>query len=276
MTGSAHVVTLALAAALAFVACGGGSDSTPAATAPSGTEAVAATATAPEALAGAVELTWWGQAMFVLRAPDGTGVLLDPYGDIGYRLPDAAELDVDAVTVSHEHFDHNNVALGSGATVLRGLTADGYAEIDEQVGEVVFRTVASFHDEEEGAARGRNAIFILEVAGLRIVHLGDLGHRLSDEQIAAIGEVDVLLVPVGGFFTIDAAAATDVVGQTAPRVVIPMHYGTDAVAIEQLAPVDGFLQGKAVDRFASGVALSLDELPEPGSAAVWVLEPAGG
>lgn len=261
-------------AATAFAACGGDSDggATPPADGPTATAEATATEAAP---AGAVELTWWGQSMFVLRSPGRTAVLLDPYGDIGYRLPDPEELDVDAVTVSHEHFDHNNVALGGGATVLRGLTVDGYAEVNEEIGDVRIHAVPSYHDDEEGAQRGRNAIFVLETGGLRVVHLGDLGHTLSEEQIALIGEVDVLLVPTGGFFTIDAGTATEVVTQLAPRVVVPMHFGTTAVAIPQLAPVDVFLEGKEFERFGSTVELVPGELPALGTAIVWLLTPEG-
>lgn len=268
--------------ALAIAACDGSDgDPTPTAggesTATAEPTNAAGDPTATGAAAGAIELTWWGQAMFVLQSPDGTRVLLDPYGDIGYRLPEPDELAVDVVTVSHEHFDHNNIALaGDTVTVLRGLTADGYAEVDEAVEDVAIRAVPSFHDDSDGADRGRNAIFVFDAGGMTIVHLGDLGHTLSDEQIALVGEVDVVLVPTGGFFTIDAAAATEVVAQLGPRLVIPMHYATPANAVAQLATVDAFLEGKDVGRFGSTVELSGEALPDPGEAVVWVLEPAGG
>ena len=105
---------------------------------------------------GTVELTWWGQAMFVLTTADGTRVLLDPYGDIGYSIPAAEALAADVVTASHEHPDHNNVALGGDATVLRGLTSDGWAAIDEVFDETRIFSVESFHDNTEGSDRGRN------------------------------------------------------------------------------------------------------------------------
>ena len=266
------LLAVGLAAALLIGACGGG-DGDDDGGAPDG---AIGTSTPTEDTRIVVELQWWGQAMFVLRTPAGNTIVMDPYNSgIGYELPD--QMTADVVTASHEHFDHNNVALGGeSATILRGLTDDGWAEIDERpASDVAVRTVPTWHDESEGSERGRNAIFVVETGGLRIVHLGDLGHTLSPEQIAAIGPVDVLLVPVGGFFTIDAAGAREVVEQLAPRVVIPMHYKTKASTISQLRPVQPFLDGKEAEQRGPTVELDDRELPPPGSAVVWVLEPAG-
>ncbi len=227
---------------------------------------------------GRVSLQWWGQAMFAINSPQGTDVLIDPYGEgIGYRVPQPGEAgQVSIATVSHDHPDHNNVESVGHNILLRGLTDDGWAQIDEQpTGDVRFRSVPSWHDESEGADRGRNAIFVFETGGLPIVHLGDLGHALTQAQIDAIGPVDVLLVPVGGFFTIDAAGATEVVEQLGPRVVIPMHYKTDTSTISQLRPVQPFLAQKEVEEKGSRVDLRVDDLPARGSAVVWVLEPEG-
>ena len=124
--------------------------------------------------------------------------------------------------------------------------------------DVAIRSVGVYHDEEKGEKRGLNAVFVFEVGGLRMAHLGDLGHLLTDEQLPAIGPVDVVLVPVGGFFTIDAAQATKVIEQLKPRtIVMPMHYKTDVLTIKELAPVDAFLQGKAKVRREKGNVLSL-------------------
>lgn len=273
----APIAALALTLALAFTiaACDGGDDDTVPATATPEASPVGEVDTPipEEGAPSGVTLTWWGQAMFVLTGSEGTTVLMDPYGEIGYRLP---EVEANVVTVSHEHSDHNNVALGGGATVLRGLTDDGWAEIDERPGDDVrVLSVASWHDESEGAERGRNSIFVFETGGLRIVHVGDLGHMLSREQVDAVGAADVLLVPVGSVFTIDAMGAWAVVKQLAPRVVIPMHYGTEALTF-QLDPVDAFLEGQQIEQQGSTVELDVEALPEPGSALVWVLEPLGG
>ncbi len=227
---------------------------------------------------GTVELTWWGQAMFVLTTADGIRVLFDPYGEIGYRVPTVQELAADVVTVSHEHPDHNNVALAGDATVLRGLTDDGWASIDETFRQTRIFSVEAFHDNSEGSERGRNALFVIETAGLRIAHLGDFGQaELTLEQLDALGQIDVLLIPTGGVFTIDPAGATDIIEQVGPRIVVPMHYKTDAVSIRQLRPIGPFVAGKDAREIASAtVGFDVDALPEPGSAEIWVLEPAGG
>jgi L-ascorbate metabolism protein UlaG (beta-lactamase superfamily) len=193
------------------------------------------------------KLTWFGQSCFLLETATGTRVVMDPIpAGIGYTPP--ADLKGDVVTVSHEHGDHNNVALVQGKPkVLRGLTADkkGWVKIDEKVKDVSIRSVGVYHDEEKGAKRGLNTVFLYEVGGVRIAHLGDLGHQLSDQQLSAIGSVDVVMIPVGGFFTIDASQATRVLDQLRPRlIVIPMHYKTDVLTIKELATVDAFLAGK--------------------------------
>ena len=158
------------------------------------------------------KLTWYGQSCFLLETAAGTRIVMDPIPKgIGYELPQGLKADV--VTISHEHFDHNNVGFVTGKPrVIHGLTPDkkGWARVDERFKDVSIRSVGVYHDAERGAARGLDTVFIFEVGGVRIAHLGDLGHVLNDEQLAAIGAVDVLLVPVGGKFTIDALMATRV------------------------------------------------------------------
>ena len=262
------------AAALA-AACGGddgygggsAATSTPGAgrTPASGAGATATTG-ADNAAAG---LRWFGQSMFLLTSPGGTRVLLDPFGEIGYTMP--APLNTDVATITHEHPDHNNGALGgTGATVLRGLTADGWTDIDESVGDVRIRTVRAYHDDQQGAVLGRNAIFVYDVAGLRIVHLGDLGHQLDDAQRAAIGGVDVLMVPVGGSFSIGHEGASAVTAALAPKMVFPMHYKTDKMP--RLAEsADAFLQDKTVQRVgATDIRLAKADLPP--SLTAYVLD----
>jgi L-ascorbate metabolism protein UlaG (beta-lactamase superfamily) len=209
--------------------------------------AVAVPVLVARAAAPVAKLTWYGQSCFLLETSTGTRVVMDPIpANIGYTPP--ADLKADVVTVSHEHGDHNNVALVQGKPkILRGLTADkkGWVKIDEKVKDVAIRSVGVYHDEEKGAKRGLNTVFLFEVGGVRIAHLGDLGHLLTDQQLSAIGSVDVVMIPVGGFFTIDASQATRVLDQLRPRlIVIPMHYKTDVLTIKELATVDAFLAGK--------------------------------
>ena len=220
------------------------------------------------------KLTWLGQSCFVLETASGTRIVMDPIPKgLGYDLPTG--LKADAITISHEHADHNNVALVTNkARVIRGLTADkkGWTKIDEKVKDVAIRSVGVYHDDKRGAERGLDTVFIFEVDGLRIAHLGDLGHLLTDEQLSAIGSVDVLLVPVGGVYTIDAYQATRVVDQLRPRlVVIPMHYKTPPLTIKELDPVDEFLERKANVVHATTNTLSLTPVKERPAVQIVVL-----
>jgi L-ascorbate metabolism protein UlaG (beta-lactamase superfamily) len=219
-------------------------------------------------------LTWYGQSCFLLESATGTRVVMDPIpGNIGYLPP--ADLRADAVTVSHEHQDHNNVALVRGKPrILRGLTPDkkGWMKIDEKVKDISIRSVGVYHDDKKGAEIGLDTVFIFEVGGVRIAHLGDLGHTLTDQQISDIGSVDVVLVPVGGMWTVDAHKATQVIDQIRPRLVtIPMHYRTDVLTIKELATVDGFLAGRSNVRHETGTRLAITGLRSRQSAETVVL-----
>jgi L-ascorbate metabolism protein UlaG (beta-lactamase superfamily) len=185
------------------------------------------TATPPKEVT--ITLTWFGHATFILKTSSGLTALLDPMATtMGYPLTPISG--VDLVTVSHEHADHNNVALATGnPTILRGLAGNDWAKIDQTIKGVRISTVPTYHDDSQGSARGKNAIFVFDVDGLRLAHLGDLGHKLSDDQIKQIGKVDVVMIPVGGFFTLDGKGAAEVVGQLKPRIAIPMHYTTPAL-----------------------------------------------
>ena len=217
-------------------------------------------------------LRWFGQACFLLTSPGGTAVLMDPFGaKVGYPAP---SVKADAVTVSHEHGDHNNAAAAQGQPkVIRGLTESGWAEINEQVGDVRIRSVAADHDAEQGQKRGRDTIFVFETGGITVVHLGDLGRVLTEEQVKQIGKTDVLLVPVGGYYTIDATAAGQVVEQLQPRLVVPMHYKTAATPQSPIAPVDEFLKGKARVERKKGNELAVGELPAETSIVVLDYQP---
>ncbi len=173
-----------------------------------------------------ISLTWHGQSTFVFKTSTGLNALLDPTGSgTGYKIP---TLDgIDLVTASHEHSDHNAVSLALGSPlVLKGLAGSDWAKIDQTVKGVRVRAVPTFHDDTQGSQRGKNAVFVFELDGLRLAHLGDLGHTLTSDQITAIGPVDVILIPVGGFFTVDGKVAAQVVSQLNPKIIVPMHYKT--------------------------------------------------
>jgi L-ascorbate metabolism protein UlaG (beta-lactamase superfamily) len=217
-----------------------------------------------------VSLTWYGQACFLLKSPGGTTILLDPYSDkIGYKVP---SLDAQVVLITHEHFDHNNSAMAKAPEkVIHGLDADGnWVPVSETFGDVKVRSVGVYHDDKEGKDRGKDTVFILETGGKTIVHLGDLGHLLSDEQVKAIGRVDVLLIPIGGVYTIDADAAQKVVAQLNPKIVVPMHYKTDPLSIP-LAKPDKFLSLMTGVEKTTDSTLTVGDLP--GAQKVIVLVP---
>jgi L-ascorbate metabolism protein UlaG (beta-lactamase superfamily) len=219
-----------------------------------------------------VTIRWHGQACVTVVSPGGSVILVDPFEEsIGYTLPD---VEPDAVVTTHNHYDHANVEGVRGEpTVLRGLRPDGdWADVDETVGDVRIRTVGTYHDEMRGAKRGRNAVVCLDAGGLSVVHCGDLGHVLSEAQREAVGPVDVLLVPVGGVYTVDAAEARKVVGQLEPaRAVLPMHYATESLTI-RLQPVDLFLKGwRHVQRSATNEVAFAPEAEPPDEPEVIVL-----
>jgi len=221
---------------------------------------------------GVTTLRWLGHAAFLLQSPGGTTILIDPFSDIGYPMP---RLQVDAVAITHEHFDHSNARLGGkGARVIKGVQNGDWVRVHEQVGDVTIHAFPTYHDGQQGRQRGKNAMLLFEVGGLRILHVGDLGHVLTDVQAKAVGPVDVLLIPVGGFFTIDAQQATEVVRQLNPKIVIPMHYRTEAVNFrgsENLAGVEPFLVGKEVQRLGSNT-LTLDKEKLPATTTVIVMD----
>jgi L-ascorbate metabolism protein UlaG (beta-lactamase superfamily) len=169
-----------------------------------------------------VTLTYMGQSTFEMTTSAGLKVLIDPQ-TMTKNDPVGG---VEVVTVSHEHPDHNAVQLATGSpTVIRGLAGGDYVKVDQTIKGVRIRTVGTFHDPQQGGQRGKNAVFVFELPGLKVVHVGDLGHPLDAQQIAAIGPVDVLLIPVSGGPTIDPKTAVEVMGQLSAKVVIPMHYG---------------------------------------------------
>jgi len=184
-----------------------------------------------------MRLEYLGHSSFLITRDDGTRILTDPYksgsfqGAVGYGPIKCA---ADIVTVSHDHDDHNYVADVEGNPLV--IKEDGSFEPKG----IPIVGIVTDHDDKGGKERGKNIVFKFCVDGINFVHLGDLGRALSADEIAKIGDVDVLLIPVGGYFTIDAATANIVTNQLKPKVVIPMHYKTDKVGFP-IATVEDFL-----------------------------------
>lgn len=223
---------------------------------------------------GMLVIRWYGQAFFLLTSSAGTRIAVDPFGAIGFPMP--ADVQADAVTISHEHQDHNNAGLVKGSPeVVRGLVEGGkdWNRIDQKVKGVRLYTLASFHDGEQGARRGRNAIFVFEVDGLRLAHLGDLGTLLSPEQLQQMGPIDVLFIPVGdGPFTIGPEEATKVMEQVRPRVTIPMHYKTPARPQWPGKDEKEFVAGKPNVRRLGGHTLRISRGTLPAAPEIVVME----
>ena len=212
-----------------------------------------------------MKIKWLGHASFLITSDAGTRIITDPYATSDRIKYGEIEESADIVTVSHHHFDHDNVAaVGGNPQVLEGTA---------EVKGIKFNAVPAFHDQKGGSERGSSTVFCFEVDGIKLCHLGDLGHQLGDKDIAAIGKVDVLLAPVGGFFTIDAEVATEVCGKLSPEVIIPMHFKNDSCDLP-ISGVDDFLQGKAdVSRLdTSEVEFKQGELPA--TTKITVLQPA--
>jgi L-ascorbate metabolism protein UlaG (beta-lactamase superfamily) len=185
-----------------------------------------------------MKITWFGQACFEIVTSDGFVLICDPYHPaVGYPPhPRRADL----VTISHGHHDHDWLGWVEGDPTVLSMPGD-YLSCP-----VMAKGISSFHDGEGGAKRGSNTIFVLDIDGFRVCHLGDLGHLLTGEQRQAIGRIDVLMIPVGGFYTIDAVQAVEVARSLNPKLVLPMHYNT-GVRETPLATVDAFSEAMGAE-----------------------------
>lgn len=210
-----------------------------------------------------MKIRWYGHACFLFTNSEGKKILTDPFdSSVGYPLPD---VEPNIVTVSHEHFDHNAVHLLKGNPIL--VQGEG----ETQINSVKIKGFNTFHDEEKGKKRGTNTIYLIETDGVKILHLGDLGHVLTNEYKEKIGEVNILCIPVGGTFTIDADGAVKVIELLKPNVVIPMHYKTPHLKFD-LAKVEDFIDkvNYPVKKFEEKeVEINKNTLPP--STEVWIL-----
>jgi len=185
-------------------------------------------------------ITWLGQSCFKLQdkiGPDGVLLVTDPFNDdTGLKMP---HFEADIVTVSHDHHDHNNLGAIRGKPYLIN-TAGEY-----EVKGVFVEGVEAWHDEKSGGERGSNVIYRIEMEDISITHLGDLGHILDAKQLEKLEGTDILLIPVGGKYTINAAKAVEIISQIEPRIVIPMHYKVPGLKVD----IDG------VDKFVKELGL---------------------
>lgn len=181
-------------------------------------------------------ITWFGQSCFKIQdkvSADGVTLVTDPFDKtIGLKIPN---FEADIITVSHDHHDHNNTGALRGNAVV--INTPGEYDIKN----VSIQGIGSFHDNNNGKEKGKNVIFRFEIEDISIAHLGDLGHVLKDDQLEALSGIDILLVPVGGKYTLDYKNAVEVVNQIEPRIVIPMHYQIPGLKVD-IDPVDKFIK----------------------------------
>jgi L-ascorbate metabolism protein UlaG (beta-lactamase superfamily) len=200
-----------------------------------------------------MEITWLGHSCFKLKGKQST-VITDPFSPaIGYTL---GKVTADIVTVSHPHPGHSYVQ--GVADEPRILKSPG----EYESGGVLSVGVHTFHDNEKGAQRGKNTVFVIDVDDVMICHLGDLGHVLTAEQVAEINGVDVLLIPVGDVSTIDAVQAAQIVRQLEPKIIIPMHYKTEAEK-KDLETAERFLKEMGVKEAVPQPKLSVNKSSLP-------------
>lgn len=210
-------------------------------------------------------ITWYGQSCFKIQ---GKEVILvtDPYDkSIGLRPP---YIHADIATVSHQHYDHNNVKAIKGEPSV----IDGPGEYETKGVEIL--GIQTFHDKKEGKERGLNTVYVIRIDDILICHLGDLGHLLTDKQLEDINGVDILFIPVGGVYTINALEAVKVIDAIEPKIVIPMHYKIPKLTID-LHKIDkfgielGILKAKVEEK------LVIKKKDMPSETKVVLLKPQG-
>lgn len=192
-----------------------------------------------------MKIRYFGHSCFKITLDSGIRIVTDPFDQtVGYPLPDT---EADIVTSSHSHFDHNYFKAVRGDFKI--VNAPGQHDIDG----VHIKGISTFHDDEHGAKRGKNIVFVINADNIKVCHAGDLGHILTDDMLKEIGDIDVLMIPVGGYYTIDDRQAVKVIEQLKPKLTIAMHYRTSNVNLP-IETVDNFL------RMAGGQKIQSNEI----------------
>lgn len=208
-----------------------------------------------------VEITWHGHSCFEVKGQTVT-IVFDPFGGIGLPEPKA---EADLVLCSHSHDDHNNVkpVLKKGGVVLEGFVGE------KKIKGISVRGIATLHDAANGSQRGKNSVYTIQLDGLKLCHLGDLGHDLTTEQVKDVGKIDILFTPVAGGATIGPDVASSIISKLDPKIIFPMHYNLGHPGAPQWFPralpiaIDVFLKGKKnIEKIiSSNFRVTKDSLP---------------
>jgi L-ascorbate metabolism protein UlaG (beta-lactamase superfamily) len=213
-----------------------------------------------------MKIKYLGHASFLITSNGGVRIITDPYKsgsfDGGIKYGPITE-EADIVTISHEHDDHNCTDVKGKPVFVRGA-------VKKEIKGIKINGINVYHDESGGKERGKNTIFKMIIDGMHVLHFGDLGHALSDAEIKEIGQVDILFIPVGGYFTINASLAESIINKAKPKVVVPMHFKTEKCGFP-IASVDDFIKNKDVKKFDGEFEISKEKLPE--KTAIYVLKP---
>ena len=205
-----------------------------------------------------MQLKFYAQSAFHITSDDGARIMIDPFEHTERIRYDPTFDEADIVLVTHEHGDHANVdAVPGDYSIVRGVGT-------QEAGGFSFLGIGSYHDKEEGASRGPNTIFVFEIDGIRVAHLGDQGCELEPEQIEMLAGVNVMLAPIGGGFTLEPELVWDLAQQVQPNIFVPCHFKTSAIDLPFIS-VDEFIEGKDNVRWLGGseVTLSAGDLPDP-------------
>ena len=219
-----------------------------------------------------MQIVWKGQACFYITITRGkqdqVRILIDPFEDsLGLKLPPQ---EADIVIITHGHFDHNNVKVARGTPFV--IDSPGEYEAKS----VFVQGIKTFHDDVEGKERGLNTVYTISAEGITLCHMGDFGQKeLTPEQVEKIGSVHVLMIPVGGTYTINGKEAGKIISQIEPKIIIPMHYALPKLKVK-LAPVDEFLRTMGKKELEPQGKLSLkakDVAGEKEEAEIVVMRP---
>ena len=209
-----------------------------------------------------MRIRWLGHSSFLITNERGINILTDPFDEtLGYRM---TKEKINIITISHEHYDHNNtMGIKGKPVVLKG-------PVNRDTHKMIIKGYSSYHDSVYGKYRGENTIFVIKTDNMVLCHLGDLGHLLDDRQLEEIAHTDILFIPVGGHFTLNHLQANQVIEQINPKIVVPMHYKTDAIKWS-IDPLSVFLNKKQNIRITGKNFFEINASALPDKTIIYVL-----